>query len=145
MKKITDFGEKLVLITTISGKVLSNLYQAIKIIMKKDINELRIHGKRYDSKEEDIEPSTPIDAPLDLPPIEEAEKTFLNPKNFTTEIAEDKIKEAAGVVGGVNNFTRLLYTGNIFRQEGLEPIYLTNKDETIIRVSAREIWGRPLN
>ncbi len=72
-----------------------------------------------------------------------ASKEELDPKNFQFEVPEEKIKWAHMHTGGFNIYTQLLITANAFREAKLEPIFLTNKDESIIRVAARETWNKP--
>jgi hypothetical protein len=67
----------------------------------------------------------------------------LDPKNFPFEIPEEKIRFAHMHTGGFNAYTQLLLTADVFRSANLEPIFLTNKDESIIRVAVRETWLKP--
>ena len=81
----------------------------------------------------------------ELPPIEDLRTNpAFAPENFPYEIPEEKILEAAKIKGGINNYTRLLYAGSLFKAAGMTPIYLTNAQESIIRVSASEIWNKVL-
>lgn len=66
------------------------------------------------------------------------------PEHFQTEVSEDRIRHVA-ISTGSPNFQRLLMSGQEFKNAGLEPIYLSNKDESIIRVAARETWNKKLH
>lgn len=59
------------------------------------------------------------------------------------EVPIGKIIEAAQAVGGNNNFLRLLETAQAYSTMGVDPIFLVNKDQSAIRVAAREIYEHP--
>jgi hypothetical protein len=157
-----DFYNKVFVMYIVSRDVLTNLWNALRYIAAQEKVIIR---KNPPSDLPPSEPEEPIrTAELDqfineanfepdrhkmIGSIEPniaprfANTEELDPKNFPFEIPEEKIRFAHMHQGGINAYTQLLMTADVFRNANLEPIFLTNKDESIIRVAARETWLKP--
>jgi hypothetical protein len=85
----------------------------------------------------------PLETQAEPPMI--VQSNTININNFVglQEVPIEKIIEASQVIGGENNFKRLLVTAQIYQEMGVEPIFLVNQDQTAIRVAAREIYENP--
>ena len=67
------------------------------------------------------------------------------PLSQMIEVPEEKILASAEMMGAdqPNSFTMLLMCAHAYRQMGVEPVYLINKEQTAIRVAAREMYENP--
>jgi len=104
----------------------------------KIIEEIQLMLKKIKTKEKQMANTTiqNIIEPDSLPkPVDISE--------INIEVPEMMIQQAAGSIGGVNNFVRLLQTANLYREANLTPIYLTNASQTALRVVAREFLENP--
>lgn len=62
-------------------------------------------------------------------------------------VPEHIVKEAAAVVkmtepDSNNNFQKVLNAGEAFKEAGLEPIYILNKDDMSIQVITKETFNK---
>jgi len=163
MKKLKNFYEKVLVIWSITKDVFSNWLHVVKVIASKDIEKLKVQAQQAEiEQQKNIEQEmdelvqeqnqaleeTPdhkkVGRDMGLPPRIMTQEE-MDPKSFVTRVPEEHIYQSHIVTGGINNFTRLLYTAQIFREAGMTPMFLTNKQESIVRVAAEETWMKPLN
>ena len=146
---------KVIIMYSVTASALTGLYRAYKIIAAQQ-NVFNPLAPREEVIQEEPPKSAEVDQAVQNPPSHNmigssnpqaparaANKEELDPKNFVFEVPEEKVRWAHMHTGGFNVYTQLLITADVFRQAELEPIFLTNKDETIIRVAARETWNKP--
>ena len=147
---------KVIIMYSVTSSALTGLFRAYTIIAAQPhvFNPL---APREEVIQEEPPKSPEVDEAVQSPPPSHnmvgssnpqmpariAGKEEMDPKNFVFEVPEEKVRWAHMHTGGFNVYTQLLITADVFRQAELEPIFLTNKDESIIRVAARETWNKP--
>jgi len=57
---------------------------------------------------------------------------------YFREVPHELVVEAAEMVGGDNGYKQLLYNVEIFRKANVEPVILSNNDQSTMVVTSRE-------
>ena len=80
----------------------------------------------------------PVRPPNLLPQIRDVDLSSAN-----IEISEAMMRKAAELVGGNNGYKKLLLKADVFKEAGLDPVFLTDSNQQLFRVVVREYMETP--
>ena len=144
MKSYQSIWIKLQLILQ-AFKNLGNIYftkiiPSIMSMTPDEVSYVKTMNEQF-MKQSDKIPTTP--AQISEPEL--VTPSMISVAEFTEEVPEEIIEAAADQYGPNNKFQKMLLAAEFYRRNGMTPMYLTDKDHTVVKIICKETHGKLLH